>query len=96
MTGGVLTKARQSLGWDQSQATMRKTRAHVLKLIKSLASDDYAGRDSAHTDWDVYGKRDECCLWYVKIDMDSGVPVIRSAHEADHDIELWSGKCLRK
>jgi hypothetical protein len=79
-----------------------EARAHALALFKSLVPSDFAhcehmrGRDGSTRYGDVYGKRDDVTLWFIKIEFDGKTTtIVMSCHEAEHGIQLADGRTLR-
>lgn len=91
-------RACATLGRDEHAA-----RKHIRKLFKSLRQSDYAHTEQMQQQagrpryGDVYGKRDEYGVWFIKFEYDRATgTVIMSCHEAEHPIELADGRTLRK
>jgi hypothetical protein len=91
-------RACATLGGSEAAA-----RRHIDKLFKSLSSNDFAHVASMHPNAgpaihaDVYGKRDEHAVWFIKFTYDGKTTtVIMSCHEAEQPIELADGRTLRK
>jgi hypothetical protein len=95
----VITKANNYLGLTTAQAA-----ACVTEVLMSLEACDYVFGDSfvhnarGSIRTDIYAKKNEMGLWYVKLDIDDGgVLRIHSCHESERDeIELANGTTLRK
>ena len=77
-------------------------RRHINRLFKSLTAADFAhvqlmrpkAGPAIHAD--VYGKRDEYAVWFIKFIYDGKTTtVIMSCHEAEQPIELADGRTLR-
>lgn len=82
--------------------SINEARAYALSLLKSLAPSDFAhcehmtGHDGATFYGDVYGKRDDVTLWFIKIGFDGKTTtIVMSCHEAEHGIQLADGRTLR-
>lgn len=86
------------LGFHSSTAVRR----HIEDLLKSLTELDFAEqavmrpKDGGVLYGDVYGKRDEFGVWFIKFSFSGGTTtVIMSCHEAELPLKLADGRTLR-
>lgn len=80
-----------------------EVRRHIRGLFLGLTTADFAyvetmrPRAGRAIHGDVYGKKDELGLWFIKISYDGAArTLIMSCHEAEHDIQLANGRILRR
>jgi hypothetical protein len=71
-------------------------REHIRKLICALEQCDFAWVDHVERRAvDVYGKRDQYGLWYIKFAIRDDRLRLHSCHLADRDMDLRDGRRLR-
>lgn len=94
----VIGKLRSDVGnWSD-----KKCRAQVRKLVRALNEDDFFCNETFRfratgrvINCDVYGKKDELGVWYIKFAVLNDNTCLFSCHLAENDMELKSGKILR-
>jgi hypothetical protein len=82
--------------------SIEEARDHATVLFRSLVPSDFAHCEHMRADdgsvfyGDVYAKRDEITVWFIKFEFDgSATTVVLSCHEAEHPITLADGRTLR-
>jgi hypothetical protein len=82
----------------------RQAQEHVISLLQGLTEEAFSHRltermreTGRSVTSDVYGVRDEFCLWYIKVHIKQhpGLElVVCSCHEAEKDITLCDERVL--
>jgi hypothetical protein len=94
----VVSQVRASLG---DLSTM-DCHAQVRRLIAALCADDFAWVESfpdtpkGFINADVYGRRDEHGIWFIKLAFHRDRARIYSCHLAEHEMKLKNGTVLRR